>query len=479
MNIEKNTTLVTFTQTSLGKIILLILFAAILFNIHIFPFAWCVTAMIAISLITFFPQYRRWWLILGTLIALEQHLLIQSQLDWRWIRAQYLLYVLHNNYANYLTAEQIKLIYIGFILLLSEIFMFFMRRHPTSFYARHPITITSIILYTLILIASYATLSKFHFILLWAFISVYNHLFLFVGYTLIESTILKHRDYLLDYARYLPVWGFTLLPYGKGSIYLRQVESNTSDAFAVTQLKALKLIFWAFLLSLFLNGVYKMDVYYHIPRLKQIIIAYSQGAHYSVGWAWICLTNRFCLLLLELTVWGHVVVSLCRMCGFRILRNTYRPLQSVTLMEFWGRYNYYFKEVVCDFFYYPAYFRFFKTMPRMRVLFATLSAATFGNIFFHSLVLTPVIMQYGLTNAIKGFSGFMLYAVVLGFGVGFSQLLTLSNPARQMGFFRRYLFSPLFVIGFFMILSIFSERYQSVSLIYNFKFLASLFNISW
>jgi len=45
------------------------------------------------------------------------------------------------------------------------------------------------------------------------------------------------------------------------------------------------------------------------------------------------------------------------MAGFATLRNTYRPLESRSIAEFWNRYYYYFKEMLISFFFYPTFFR--------------------------------------------------------------------------------------------------------------------------
>ena len=36
------------------------------------------------------------------------------------------------------------------------------------------------------------------------------------------------------------------------------------------------------------------------------------------------------------------MIACVRMAGFRALRNTYRPLESRTVAEFWNRYAFYF-----------------------------------------------------------------------------------------------------------------------------------------
>ena len=45
-----------------------------------------------------------------------------------------------------------------------------------------------------------------------------------------------------------------------------------------------------------------------------------------------------------------MIVGYLRLCGFNVFRNTYKPLLAETMVEFWNRYYYYFKELLVNFF---------------------------------------------------------------------------------------------------------------------------------
>ena len=89
--------------------------------------------------------------------------------------------------------------------------------------------------------------------------------------------------------------------------------------------------------------------------------------------------------VLKLAARGHEIVGVLRLFGFNVFRNTYKPLLAPSLVEFWNRYYYYFKELLVDFFFFPTYVRRFRTSPRLRMLAATLAAAGFGNLYYHLL----------------------------------------------------------------------------------------------
>ena len=100
-----------------------------------------------------------------------------------------------------------------------------------------------------------------------------------------------------------------------------------------------------------------------------------------IGWAAI-----YCDLfrrVLSLCVSGHVIVGYLRLCGFNVFRNTYKPLLAETIVEFWNRYYYYFKELLVNFFFFPTFTRYFKRNPRLRMFAAVFAAAFVGNMYYH------------------------------------------------------------------------------------------------
>ncbi|MES2218501.1 MAG: hypothetical protein V4501_08810 [Pseudomonadota bacterium] len=476
--IDQNPTIIYFAQRPFFKIILVLIFAFFMANTNIFPVLWRNVAIATVAVITFLPKYRYIILFCGMFCLLLNNLLIKEQPDWVLFRANYLFEIFRNNSDNYFGTAVIKYIDLALMIVISETLIFLVTYYNRFRIFRYPITLYICLIFSLILVAALAPLTKMQGFLLWSYIAVMNHYFWFVGYTLHESRFTNKRNFLLDYARYLPVWGFTALPYGKGSIYLQQVEAKNSEEFAVTQLKGIKLIWWAFILYCLLHLYYQFEDGFKMPKLMEALHDYNQGLHYPIWKAWTCLIDRFFRMMLELTVTGHFFVACCRMCGFRILRNTYKPLQARTIAEYWNRYNYYFKELLVEFFFYPTFFKFFKKMPKLRMFCTTLSAATFGNIIFHFLLLTPVMMSLGLGRAYRGFLPYILYAVILGISIGFSQLRSLEeNKAQDKAV--TSLMSSISVLLFYCVLCLFNSPYQDISIMNNFKFFGSLFGFKW
>ena len=127
-----------------------------------------------------------------------------------------------------------------------------------------------------------------------------------------------------------------------------QSFKDAAEELAVSQLKGIKLLYWAFILSLVL-GVFKMAVYgppfyslelpvhLAIPSLNDALAHTRSGDPYQ--WYINCavVLVNFIKSMLALSVWGHIIIATCRMAGFQALRNTRSPLRSKTIAEFWNR----------------------------------------------------------------------------------------------------------------------------------------------
>src|SRR6202790_3933785 len=118
---------------------------------------------------------------------------------------------------------------------------------------------------------------------------------------------------------------------------------------------------------------------------------------------WASLVTAFLEEVFYISVWGHRIVACCRMAGFNALRNTYRPLSSRTVAEFFNRYYFYFKELLVDFFFYPVFLRYFKKNYKLRVVVSIFAAACFGNALYHFSGALNLVYSFGFARAFQGF----------------------------------------------------------------------------
>jgi hypothetical protein len=247
-----------------------------------------------------------------------------------------------------------------------------------------------------------------------------------VGYLLVsaqrgrmEGT--RFRDHLL----YLyPFYGGSNAPYGKGIDYLARHEARTEEALARSQLAGIKLLvlFWIYhqAQGLMAGLVYAeprgvLSAYgLGVPRVEQLL---PMGAAAPWAAAWASLFAAFFWDVLKLTVRGHRVIGIVRLFGFHVFRNTYKPLLAPSIVEFWNRYYYYFKEMLVDFFFFPTYLRYFRRHPRLRMLAAVLAAAGLGNLYYHLLQKDPFLLHHDVTEFWPWLGSRAFYCLLLSLGI--------------------------------------------------------------
>lgn len=248
----------------------------------------------------------------------------------------------------------------------------------------------------------------------------------------------------LDHLFYLvPVFGGTATPIGKGLVYLSRSESSDAAEMAQSQLAAMKLLFlvviWSGVLAvmdlvvfgkgggwspLWLEG-WSLDA----PRLREVLAGNSNP---SIGITWAIIYLELIRDVLVLAVTGHLVVGCLRLLGFRVFRNTYKPLLAESIVDFWGRYYYYFKELLVEFFFYPTYMRCAWAGQRLRLLLAVMAAACLGNMYFHIMVENEALLALDLFTFWTTWESRIVYCVLLAIGIWISMLRQQSRRAQPV-----------------------------------------------
>lgn len=267
-------------------------------------------------------------------------------------------------------------------------------------------------------------------------------------------------------------------PFFKRPSAMRRMQAKTPEERAVVQLKGLKLLAWSILLAILWATLDTVCGAAGIPKLPDAI-ALSTARHPPAWYlCWASLLAGFADSVLRTALWGNTVVAGCRLAGFRLLRNSYRPLESRTVVDFWNRYYYYFKELIADFFFYPVYMRYFKRHPRLRMLFATWVSVGLGVPLFHFVRDINVVRELGLWRAVTGYHVYLCYATMLSLGIGVSQIRKMNAPRpREGSFLRTRVFPIAGVILFFCFLQVFDELRRTVPIREHLLFLTRL--VGW
>lgn len=347
------------------------------------------------------------------------------------------------------------------------------RDHPVG---RRPILLQHAIYGALLALAATHFLSGMAQVALWGLIAVFSAYFSFFAYALIDQRHRTPSPWALQLASFNPFCWPTPVPMGKGAANWRSVEARTAEELAITQLKGLKLLIWALLLKGLL-WAYRTLLYgtLGVMPLEPAFEHFLRNGTVPPNALFSVLIN-FPEQLLSAAIWGHVFVATARLAGFRLLRNTWRPLSARTIAEFWNRYIYYFKEVLATIYFYPIYLRYFKRHPRIRLAFATFMAAGAGNFFLHFIVERRTIVEHGLLEALARMQTYAFYCFVLATGIVVSQLRSERSTSHPT-WLRGQLIPSLGVASFFCFLSFFDGPQRHVGLIQHFEFLLQTLSI--
>jgi len=479
--------LIRFCETCWGKVALLFAFAiALLINGVSF---WPELAVLA-GVLSFLPGHR------GVLLSLAALYWLIVHTDWtRWDFIHQITAPMHQPewVVNLLVAGLLALVFGGIWL-----FWLHVHRRGGSFTARRPVEVLLSVYFAMLLAVGTLPLQGAARMLLWLLIALVAPYLWFFAYALQDAGSKAADSFPIQFGSIHPFYlspFASSTPFGKGRAYLRKTEARTSQQLSVVQLKAIKLLLWATLLHvvdvIFVFLVFEethrssrmlrhMFEQAHvaipnlaIPTLEAAMEMTASGARLPVHVAWASLVAHFIEALLAISISGHIAVACCRMSGFNILRNTYRPLESQTIADFWNRYYYYFKELLVEFFFLPAYVRHFKKYRRLRLAVATFAAATFGNALYHFFKDFFYVRDMGFWSALWGFRTYLLYSFILGAGIVASQLrghkLDVNRPWS-----RRALASSG-VLTFFCLLEVFDYEGRTQSLRTHFAFFMNLF----
>jgi hypothetical protein len=298
-----------------------------------------------------------------------------------------------------------------------------------------------------------------------------------VGYLLISGKRGKvagtrFRDHLMYF---WPFYGGANTPYGKGLDYLSRHEAKDEEALARSQLAGIRLLILAALWRVsneILKGlVFGANNSVHqalggftlgVPRLTQLLEHREMA---SIGLAWVSLYCELFKHVLDLAVKGHVIIGTLRLFGFNVFRNTYKPLLAETVVEFWNRYYYYFKEIMVDFFFFPTFVSWFRKRPVLRLFAAVFMAAFVGNMYYH-LINREYELAHGDFHALwLQLHSRLFYCLLLSLGIFISMLREQrrTGQPRVRGIMRRG--SSIFgVWTFFAVINIWNQKESFVPL---------------
>ncbi len=351
------------------------------------------------------------------------------------------------------------------------------RRHPKSLVARRPVLAMLALEAVLAGLSLADVMAGLPLVLIWSLLVVLTPFVWFLPYAIIDQRAAASPSPVLQMAALRPFWSPTYLPFGKGAAFLQKFQAKNADELAVTQLKGVKLLVWSNLLLAIQGGLgWLLAERLGTPSVARTVDAFLQGQPYPLLTSWTALAWSTARFALQIAIWAHLFIGLARLAGYRLPRGAWRPLESRTLMDYFNRFHYYFKEVLVDFFFIPTFFKVFRQHPRLRMFFATFMAAAVGNALWHFVRDIDLIARVGLASAVGTYTSYLFYCVVLATGVGLSQIRA-GQGIRPPDTLAGRLYSFVFVWSFVVCLHLFSDGSLQHGLGERLAFLASLFGV--
>ena len=198
--------------------------------------------------------------------------------------------------------------------------------------------------------------------------------------------------------------------------------------------------------------------------------------------AWLTLYGGFVSTTLGIAITGHLIIAGLRLLGFNVFRNTYKPLLCETLIDFWGRLHYYFKELLVEFFFYPTYLKYRKLRPHLRLTVAVFAAAFLGNMYYHVLAYRSLLLDARFADLWQTLNPRLVYCGLLAAGISLSMIRQRKRRGRAAdtggaGAKLRRLRAIFGVWTFYAVIQIWRSQYEASSALDRLDFLLALLGL--
>ncbi|MCO6184798.1 hypothetical protein [Rhizobium sp. L1K21] len=471
LHMDSNDAVVRFATSLPGKALLYVTFVAFLFAYQLQMGGLLVIAG-SLALLTVFPTRRLEVLLLGALAYLYL-----SPFGTTALRA--LPQALTERYGPIGIDLKLFGLFTGLVFFVfAALVLAAQARFADKAVVKRPLMCLMALFWFLVAVAMTDLLPARGQIILWSFIGVFATYFWYLAYAMADQKVKNPTPNWKRLGLFRPMWGAPWTPFGKGAAYLAKFEAADETDLAKVRLRAIKLICWGAILYWLEHALtYIGYSVVHISTLDEAVIAQAQSGLAAFAGDWAAVIYSYFLHILTMCAFGHFVVSVIRMTGYGIPRNSVRPLAARSLADFWNRYYFYFKELLVDFFFYPAFLRYFKRNTKMRLAFATFCAAGAGNFLFHAMQNIDLAFTGGAVAFLQQFEGYLIYCLALSAGLIASQLYG-RKPQPTDGFLRYEVLPRLNVGLFFCLIAVFGDPTSTLPVSERIGFVLNLFGVT-
>jgi D-alanyl-lipoteichoic acid acyltransferase DltB (MBOAT superfamily) len=215
----------------------------------------------------------------------------------------------------------------------------------------------------------------------------------------------------------------------------------------------------------------------HIPSLSDAIDAFLQNHAYTLGMEWAALIWSVTAYTLQIAIYGHFVIGVARMAGFQLPRSTWRVLESRTLIEYFNRFHYYFKELLVDFFFIPTFSLCSKKNQGCACFLQHSWPLGWAMLCFTLCVKWNCLRTMGVGGMVETYLSYLFYCFVLATGIGISQVRANAGYKPSPSVWGRVQ-SFVVVWGFVTLLHIFSDESRNHTFLERMHYLIGLFGIN-
>jgi hypothetical protein len=235
--------------------------------------------------------------------------------------------------------------------------------------------------------------------------------------------LLKHLYALVPFFRMGGV------PLGKQPEYMARHEARNEEEVREGRIEGIRLLVLAMAWRLALRAMDRYVFAADPVAVPSILVLLQDPAPFSLAERWAGLFMELFRAILDLAVWWHTMVGVFQLAGYRIPRNVDAPLLASTVLDFWNRYFFYFKELLVDFFFFPAFLRLKGCNRAARSALAIFAAAFLGNLYYHALLYSNLLMEARTGAFGEWMLSRVVYCAALATGLAVSMYRTLRNPA--------------------------------------------------
>jgi len=213
----------------------------------------------------------------------------------------------------------------------------------------------------------------------------------------------------------------------RGAHELGLIQAQTNDQYAFWQLKGLKLSYWC-LLIWFLADSFSNYFWGIGGRLHEL--PFSSFHNYNqlsipLWEKWfVVLTQPMVFLYKELLAESGLIVAYLRLMGFRAKRAVYKPYLATNFNDFFQRIYFYYNAILVRFFFFPflSFFSKFKVQIKLNLFLSAFLTLTVGGFIANYIRETQYFVTMGPLGAFQISWSRMLYFAVIGIASGISMI---------------------------------------------------------